>query len=300
MSTAVKINLATQTLAGNSAAVVAALNAAGVGGRASYTTVSNAAARYALAGVKVGDIAEQSDTHHRWLACDLSRITTVAGWNDLGIYVPGPLFYSGGTVTPDVSGWTITGGWALVQGNSVFITGAATGIVAAETGGTLDGTYDATQFTSLTSLRIGNVVITSPPVLTGLIALASLSVESCSALATQPDLNTLTGLTALNMSGTAITSFSVATGTAPLVTLTSNSCTGLTSVSLGGASSTLLHCDLSYCALVQSSVDGVLAALDGSELTLGSLILSGGTNAAPTDSSHVDSLLAKGWSVTTN
>lgn len=56
------------------------------------------------------------------------------------------------------------------------------------------------------------------------------------------------------------------------------------------------------CSLYQSSVDDILITLDNNGLTNGEVILSGGTNSAPSPASAtaIANLIAKGWTVATN
>lgn len=251
----------------------------GGGGGATYTLLANAVLRRALIGVNVGDIVEQEDSYHRWLACDLAVLTMDAGWQDLGITIPGPLLYSGGTVTPDVSGWTITGGRALVKDGNIYVSAAATA-VATDTNA-LDGTFDATAFPALTSLTVNSSGITVAPVIAGLSA-----------------------LTTLNLSGTAITS--LGSIELPIATLNCSNCASLSSLSIGYLFATLLSLNFSGCALPDNvnGVPGVLSGLVAGGLTDGYVNLSGGTSAAVVAESaaaaDVATLLSRGWTVITN
>jgi hypothetical protein len=49
--------------------------------------VANAAARFALTNLKVGDQCKQTDTRHVWLVVDAGTVSTTAGWLDLGAYI---------------------------------------------------------------------------------------------------------------------------------------------------------------------------------------------------------------------
>ena len=64
--------------------------------------------------------------------------------------------------------------------------------------------------------------------------------------------------------------------------------------------SALTYLDCSSNQLTLDAVNGILAALVASGVPNGYLGMSGGTNASPTDTADEATLLANGWTVTTN
>ena len=64
--------------------------------------------------------------------------------------------------------------------------------------------------------------------------------------------------------------------------------------------SALTYLDCSSNQLTLDAVNGILAALVASGQANGYLDMSGGTNASPTDTADEATLIANGWTVTTN
>ena len=64
--------------------------------------------------------------------------------------------------------------------------------------------------------------------------------------------------------------------------------------------SALVYLDCDTNQLTLDAVNGILAALVANGQANGYLNMSGGTNASPTDSADEATLLANGWTVTTN
>ena len=73
----------------------------------------------------------------------------------------------------------------------------------------------------------------------------------------------------------------------------------LTTLDVSGLSA-LVYLDCDTNQLTLDAVNGILAALVANGQANGYLNMSGGTNASPTDSADEATLLANGWTVTTN
>ena len=119
--------------------------------------------------------------------------------------VPGANLYTGGTVTPNLNNWTATftsGGSLTQNGNAISCT-ADLKILYATNNATLNGQFDLTGLTALTTLNLYGTSITEPPVLTGLTALTTL-VLARTQITEPPVLTGLTALTELDLNRTAM------------------------------------------------------------------------------------------------
>lgn len=115
--------------------------------------VANAAARWALTAptVRVGDIVEQADTGHRWLACDLAALAGDAGWQDLG-EAPPSLLYTAAAGESAPGGWTSSHPLTYTAAQ-VFAPKRLTSFDASNLG--VGGTFDFTPFAAtLTSIDL--------------------------------------------------------------------------------------------------------------------------------------------------
>lgn len=77
-------------------------------------------------------------------------------------------------------------------------------------------------------------------------------------------------------------------------------CAVLTSIVCPGSFTSATSFSAGGNMLSQFSVDAILAALDVGGVSNGSVDLSGGSNSPPTDATHVNSLISRGWNVFTN
>jgi Leucine-rich repeat (LRR) protein len=89
------------------------------------------------------------------------------------------------------------------------------------------------------------------------------------------------------------------TGLTALQTLDCNSCIELTTSSVSGCTA-LSYVDFNGCALSLDTVNGLLSELVANGVSNGFLDISEGTSASPTDTADEATLIANGWSVTTN
>jgi Leucine-rich repeat (LRR) protein len=153
---------------------------------------------------------------------------------------------------------------------------------------------DVSGCTALTSIALDGNSLTSFDG-TGLASLTYLDFDY-NAL-TAFDGTGLTSLTSLVGDNNALTSVDVSALTS--LTLLSLGSNALTTVDISGLT-VLTELDLTNNALDQSSVDDILAALDANGLSNGTVNLSGGPNAPPSDPAGFTSkanLEGKGWTV---
>ena len=179
---------------------------------------------------------------------------------------------------------------------------------------------DFTGLTALTYLDCYNCTSATSLDFTGLTALTYLDCDSCTSVPsldftgltalTYLDCNSCTSATSLNFSGltalqtlycyncTSATSLDF-TGLTALQTLDCNSCIELTTSSVSGCTA-LSYVDFNGCALSLDTVNGLLSELVANGVSNGFLDISEGTSASPTDTADEATLIANGWSVTTN
>jgi hypothetical protein len=111
------------------------------------------------------------------------------------------------------------------------------------------------------------------------------------------DVSGLSALAYLGCQNNQLTTLDVA-GLSALVYLDCDT-NQLTTLDVSGLSA-LVYLDCDTNQLTLDAVNGILAALVANGQANGYLNMSGGTNASPTDSADEATLLANGWTVTTN
>lgn len=170
-------------------------------GAATFITVFNTAARYALSA-QAGTIVHETSTHHRWLACDVSKLTADAGWQDLGVE-RGPVFYRQGNVTANPDLWMIGGGAGDFVGTlaatQVFLTADTVQITITDSA--LNGLFDASAFGALTTLEVNGVATPMPPIPAA--TLIFLRFQNCASLVNALNLALCPGVKTVDLSGNA-------------------------------------------------------------------------------------------------
>ncbi len=157
---------------------------------------------------------------------------------------------------------------------------------------------DFTGLTALTYLDCNSCTSATSLNFSGLTALQTLYCNSCTS-ATSLNFSGLTALQTLYCYNcTSATSLDF-TGLTALQTLDCNSCIELTTSSVSGCTA-LSYVDFNGCALSLDTVNGLLSELVANGVSNGFLDISEGTSASPTDTADEATLIANGWSVTTN
>lgn len=169
------------------------------------------------------------------------------------------------------------GSWKTLSVSNIPTVFAGSSIQQVDADGSLITSLNVNGLTSLQDLYAGNCP-----------NLAYLNVQGCTGL-TNTELTT-GAFETLNFSGCSSLEYAELSGNLNLTNVIIAGCPSINYLSLGG------------CDLTVSSVNTILTTLDANGILSGFVVLSGGTNAAPTGAGLTAkaNLLTKGWFVLTN